>query len=78
MNTFKLMLLAAAVVVGIPVASALTAHQFGSDSLGGRLAAPAPANSKRMDLDTLCIVNDSAPAHVNRFKIGDTFRPRQG
>ena len=68
MNTIKLFVLAFAVVVGIPVASAITAHQFGTDSLAIRARPPAAVQAAPVDSDSFCIINDAMTARLGLLK----------
>ena len=66
MNTMKLTLLAVAIVVGIPVASAFAAHRFSHDWVtvqpAQALCVPAKMDVKRLGAESLFVTNDALPA----------------
>jgi len=68
MNTIKLFILALAVVVGIPVAAAIAAHQFGTDSLAIRGQVPAAVEMVPADHDRFCFINDALSARPGWLK----------
>ena len=67
MNAMKLTLLAVAIVVGIPVASALAAHRFSDDWVTEQPAQALPVAAKidikQLGLDSLSVAKDALPAH---------------
>jgi hypothetical protein len=66
MNTLKLTLLAVAIVVGIPVASAFAANRFSDDWVAVQpaqvLRVADKMDIKRLGLDSLPVAKDALPA----------------
>ena len=67
MNAVKFTLLAVAIVVGIPVASALAARRFSDDWVTVQPAKALPPVAAKMDvkrfgLDSLSVTKDALPA----------------
>jgi hypothetical protein len=75
MSTIKLTVLAAAVVVGIPLASAFAAQQYGRDSVTVQpgqtvRSAPVSLELKRFGRDSLIITNDTVIRRPSPAKFG--------
>jgi len=81
MCTIKIAILAAAVVIGIPTASALAAQQFSRDSVtvqpGQALrGTPVTVEIKRFGRDSVYITKDSVISRPNPVKFTDVaFKP---
>ena len=84
MSTIKMSILAAAVVVGIPAASALAAQQFGRDGVTVEpekqlRGTPVTVEIKRVGRDSVFITKDSVISRPNPTKFTDvSFKPGRG
>ena len=81
MSTIKMSILAAAVVIGIPTASALAAQQLGRESVTVEperplRGTPVTVEIKRSGRDSVFITRDSVISHPNPTKFTDvSFKP---
>jgi hypothetical protein len=83
MNTMKLTLLAVAIVVGIPVASAFAAHRFSDDWVtvqpAQAVCVPAKMDVQRLGLDSLFVTKDALPARPDPLRFsGIVAKPGRG